>query len=150
MQTYNTIFKKTQIHSDYLNDNLYNLLDKTFEIPFNGFSFNVLVVSQKYIARPDLISYDAYGDSSYADIICKLNGISNPFSLNEGMEIIIPRPEDLDSFVSDPSLEDIESDVITNQQKPTQKKRNEKRKANESVIGDQRFRINSSSRIVVY
>ena len=56
-------------------------------------------VEPSQIARPDLLSYDLYGDELYADILCKLNGISNPLELNEGMIIIIPSPDDLDKFV---------------------------------------------------
>lgn len=150
MRTYNTLAYKTQIQSDYLGESLYNLLDKTFEMPFNGFTFNVLVVSEKYIARPDLISYDAYGDSSYADVICKINGISNPFELNEGMQLVIPRPDDIDKFTAQPALDDVESTTTSGTSVPQAKSKSSKRKANESVIGDKRFRINSSSKIVIY
>lgn len=150
MRDYNTLSYKTQIKSDYLGESLFNLLDKTFEMPFNGFTFNVLVVSDEYIARPDLIAYDAYGDSGYADIICKINGISNPFELNLGMQIIVPRPEDINKFTSTPALDDTESDGNTAENIPQAKSKSSKRKANEAVIGDQRFRINSSSKIVVY
>jgi hypothetical protein len=63
-------------------------------------------VEPSQIARPDLLSYDLYGDELYADILCKLNGISNPLELNEGMIIIIPSPDDLDKFViNSPNLD---------------------------------------------
>ena len=63
----------------------------TFHIPdtFRGAMYEV---EPSQIARPDLLSYDLYGDELYADILCKLNGISNPLELNEGMIIIIPSP----------------------------------------------------------
>ena len=64
---------KGKIHSDYLDEDIYNFLDETFLVPQNGFDFNVLEVSDKYIARPDLISLDAYGDTMFVDIICKIN-----------------------------------------------------------------------------
>ena len=47
-------------------------------------------VEKYYIARPDLISLAVYGDDKYGDIICKINGISNPFELNEGMILYTP------------------------------------------------------------
>ena len=40
---------------------------------------DVIIVNEYYVARPDLISLAVYGDDKYADIICKFNGISNPF-----------------------------------------------------------------------
>ena len=47
------------------------------------------VVSKEYIARPDLVSLAFYKTDEYADIICKVNGISNPFELNENMVLLI-------------------------------------------------------------
>jgi hypothetical protein len=40
--------------------------------------------------RPDLISVLYYGTENYADILCKYNGISNPFSLIRDQLIRIP------------------------------------------------------------
>lgn len=47
-------------------------------------------VNKHYIARPDLLSLALYGTDDYGDIICKINGISNPFELNEGMILLCP------------------------------------------------------------
>ncbi|MBW2998201.1 hypothetical protein KY321_01560, partial [Candidatus Woesearchaeota archaeon] len=48
----------------------------------------------EYAMRPDLISQSVYNNYLYAEIILKYNGISNPFTINEGDVILIP---DLDS-----------------------------------------------------
>jgi hypothetical protein len=40
--------------------------------------------------RPDLISYLYYGTPDYVDLVLKMNGISNPFSLKEGQFLRIP------------------------------------------------------------
>ena len=53
---------KTNMFDEYLNDTIFNLLDKTFVIP-DTFEYSVLVVDDQYIMRPDLISLDAYGDA---------------------------------------------------------------------------------------
>ena len=50
----------------------------------------IVYVEKYYTARPDLISLAVYGDDKYGDIICKRNGISNPFELNEGMYLYTP------------------------------------------------------------
>lgn len=50
----------------------------------------MVYVEKYYTARPDLISLAVYGDDKYGDIICKINGISNPFELNEGMYLYTP------------------------------------------------------------
>jgi len=44
--------------------------------------------------RPDLISLSYYGTENYADILCKYNGISNPFSLAKDDLIKVPLKPD--------------------------------------------------------
>ena len=60
----------------------------------NYIAYNVYKVPKEYRMRPDLISKSVYNDSAYAEFILKYNGISNPFSIDEGDVILIP---DLDS-----------------------------------------------------
>jgi len=138
---------KSNINSEYLGEEMINLLDKTFVIP-SYYNYNIFEVTEKYIARPDLISYDAYGDEMYADVICKLNGVSNPFELNKGMKLILPSPEHIMNFIVKPSSDDIESDERLN--KPIAKQKNEKRKPNEAIVGDRRFKIDRTSGIIIY
>lgn len=146
--SYSILNNKSSIKSDYLEEVIYNLLDQTFEIPQIGFSFNVLMVDKEYIARPDLISLDAYGDTQYADVICKLNGISNPFELNEGMEILIPTMESVGYFQKQPGKYDKED--FNEFDNVTKSVRNTKRKANEALIGDSRFRIDPAAGLIIY
>lgn len=142
---------KTVIHCDYLNgEQIYNLLDATFEIPTNGFQFNVVTVSSEYVARPDLISLDAYGSTIYSGIICKLNGISNPFELNEGIELIIPTAQYISYFQTTPDDSDLENENNLNSKPVATTKSNKKRKANEALVNDSRFKIDSASGIIIY
>jgi hypothetical protein len=125
------------------------MLDYTFQIPQN-YSYNIYEVTQEYIARPDLISYDAYGDSRYADVVCKLNGISNPFELNVGMKLILPTPEDVSKFLISPSLKDKDENwgpVVISQ---TSKNKKSKRQANEAIVGDIRFKIDKANGVIIY
>ena len=55
--------KKT-IYSDWLQDTVYNLGDSTFQIP-DEYQYEILEVSEKYIARPDILSKEIYGDTIY-------------------------------------------------------------------------------------
>lgn len=151
---YKTLNYKTALTSDYLEEDLQNLLDTTFIIP-KSYGYSVVEVDREYIARPDLISYQAYGDTMYADVICKLNGISNPFELNEGMLIIVPAPEYIDDFVIRPNILEKEtssfkSGISNNQNTPSPKSKNQKRKANEAIINDNRYKIDKESKIVIY
>lgn len=140
---------KKIIKSDWLQESVINLTDKSFRIP-ETYQYEIIEVSEKYIARPDLLSFDVYGDILYSDLLCKLNGISNPFELNKGMLVIVPSPDCIMDFMYTPT--DEESDVNANNSntKPVAKKKNEKRKANESILGDSRFNIDKNKRIIIY
>lgn len=144
---YRVLEDKTIIESKFLKSNIYNYLDTTFEIPDN-MNVELLEVTDDYVARPDLISLKAYNDDSYADIICKLNGISNPFELNKGDVIVLPTFEYLENFIVRPNVQELEDDE--NNEVPKSKKRNEKRKANEAVVGDKRFSIDKNRRVIIY
>lgn len=149
MLPYLTLNFKNNIESEYLGENIVNLLDNTFDIP-KLYSYNVFEVTKEYIARPDLIAYDAYGDSMHADIICKLNGISNPFELNEGMKLVIPSPENIMDFSVYPSQKDKDSNWGQSNNNKGKKNKQSKRQPNESIIGDTRFKVDAASGIIIY
>lgn len=154
MLPYSTINFKSNFESEYLGSNIINLLDSTFIIP-KSYMFNIFEVTNEYIARPDLISYDAYGDSMHADVICKLNGISNPFELNVGTKLILPSPEYIMEFVYHPNEVDKDSNWGNNgygdPNTPGSKKtKQSKRQPNEAILGDTRFKIDASSGIIIY
>jgi len=67
-----------------LTQTMLELKDKTYP------SYNVYRVPKDYVMRPDLISKAVYNNSLYAEIILKFNGISNPFSIDEGDLVLIP------------------------------------------------------------
>ena len=136
---------KNIIHSEWLDEDIYNLVDSSFIVP-KLYSYEILEVTEKYIARPDLISKDIYGDTIYSDLLCKLNGISNPFELNKGMLLVIPSPNNIMEFMFKPSNN--EEQELTN--KPVVKTKKDKRKANEAVVGDSRFKLDPTKGIVIY
>lgn len=137
---------KPIIDSEYLGEEFFDLSTQTFIIP-KIFSYKVVEVSKDFVARPDLISQACYNNDIYGDIICKLNGISNPFELNEGMLLIIPEQTDLYKFkYRETPAEAANSDAKG--PKPKQKK--DKRKPNEAVVGDVRFKIDNNSKIIIY
>lgn len=116
----------------------------------------LIMVNKYYVARPDLISLAVYGDDRYADVICKINGISNPFELNENDILVIPNVEYLSKFLS---KNRISSDIITDEENEViqkidvnnkQKRKDEIRTANEQTIGDANFIIDKSLGLVFY
>ena len=140
---------KPTIYSDWLQENVINLGDPTFRIP-DEYQYEILEVTEKYIARPDLLSYDIYGDALYSDLLCKLNGISNPFELNKGMLMIIPSPDCIMDFMKTPDLSECDTNSDSYITTPVAKRHNEKRKANEAVVGDTRFKIDKTRGVVIY
>lgn len=150
---YSTLGFKSDIKSEYLGESIHNLLDQTFEIP-DTYSYNIFEVTKEYIARPDLISLDAYGDTMFADVICKLNGISNPFELNINTKLIIPSPENIMEFTRTPYVNEIDenwgNNSITNSNTDKVKTKKSKRQPNEAIVGDSRFKIDSNIGIIIY
>ena len=94
--------QKDNIHSQLFNDEMVDLLSTTYTMPEN-FNATIITVGPDEVARPDLLSKILYSDEMYADILCKINGISNPYELNEGMKIVCPSMEDLNRFIVHPS-----------------------------------------------
>ncbi len=133
-----------------------NLLYKTLTIDTNKYSGQFLQVNEYYIARPDLISLAMYGDDCYGDIICKINGISNPFELNKGMILFIPDIESIYNILDNDYLEHT-NEIIKNTdnisiftKRGAQKHKKEPRTNTEQVIGDSRYIIDKSLGMVLY
>jgi hypothetical protein len=51
----------------------------------------VFLIEDRHLCRPDLLSFDAYGNAEHVDIILKFNHISNPFSMELYDLIIVPK-----------------------------------------------------------
>ncbi len=69
----------------------------------------VILVEDRYLARLDLLSFDAYGDVNSMDIIMKFNQISNPFSMNLYDIIVIPDAESARQFYQKEKLATVKS-----------------------------------------
>jgi len=63
-----------------------------YDIQFMN-SRKVFRVTSDMVMRPDLISLYQIGDSDYCGSMMKVNGISNPFSIDEGRLLFILSPE---------------------------------------------------------
>ena len=143
------LINKSEIKSEVLNEKVVNLLDKTFRIP-PEFDYNVVEITKDYIARMDLLSYQLYGTNKYQDVLCKINGISNPFELNDGDIIICPNISDISYFYYLEDPEEKDPDAEGTAKRPVAKGKKEKRKPNEAVIGEKRFKIDPTRKVIVY
>ena len=154
--------RKREISSIFLDDTIVDLLSKTFQIP-SDYNCQIIEVAPEYVARPDLLCDDLYGDEDYADILMKLNGISNPYELNTDMLLVVPTVECLDDFIITPSsawsqseseieasFDEYKSNASSTSSSSTALQKTSKRKPNEAVLGDSRFVIDPLSKVIVY
>ena len=141
-----TLANKDTYHSDYLDEQVIDLLGASWEIP-EEYTFSVIKSEPGFECRPDLISKVLYNDEIYYDDILKLNGPGNPFEFSDEQYIMAPSYDSMNSFVRVPSK--LWSDQAI-KYKPKPKARTEKRRPNQAVVGDRRFNIDSLSKIVVY
>jgi len=71
-----------------------DLTQTMFDFQANNYiNYSVFRVPSDYQMRPDLISQSVYNNTLYAEFILKYNGISNPFTLDEGDTILVPNLE---------------------------------------------------------
>lgn len=68
-----------------------DLTQTMFDFKTNDyFNFSIYRVPFDYQMRPDLISQAMYNNTLYTEYILKYNGISNPFTIDQGDVIAVP------------------------------------------------------------
>lgn len=136
-------------------EKIIDLLSKTYrdDIDFSEM-YSLIEITKEYNARPDLVSLAIYKTDEYADIICKINGISNPFELYEGMILICPNEGVIDKFASlQPSdLDGIADDKSSLLEKYNtfKKNRTEKRSPNEATVFDHSYILIPDTNLMLY
>lgn len=147
--------KLTVNYDDGTSEQYIDLLTQTSQYATCG-AAEVVVVNEHYVARPDLISFALYGDDKYADIICKYNGISNPFEMNENDILVCPQVFEFERVLNAGTVSEL---IDTKQKRQSiskdnkleyQKYPDEKRSPGESVVGDKNFVIDKSLGLVFY
>lgn len=130
-----------------------DLMGKNFT-PVEGVDGDFIIVNKYYVARPDLISLAVYQTDSYADIICKVNGISNPFEMNEDDILFLPHVDYMANCVKyAPESSDFiesEDEEIKKISKSNKKRFDEIRGSNELIEGEDNFIIDKSMGLVFY
>ena len=131
-----------------------DLLSSTYNHNENIYG-TFVIVNKYYVARPDLIALAYYGDDSYGDLLCKVNGISNPFELAEDTMLRIPDVEELVELCkysgNSSDLIKSEYDTLTSVNRNNKKKLvSEKRSPNEQTLNDSNYVIDKSLGLVFY
>lgn len=120
-----------------------------------------VVVNQMYVGRPDLISLALYGDDCYADILCKLNGISNPIELNEDDIIFTPNHSyliecckvfspDSDDFVNERDDSIYTNNINQSNNVNKQKQLEDKRSPHLQTQGEQNYVVDRTVGLIFY
>ena len=116
---------------------------------------DMLIVNEYYVGRPDLISLAVYGTDKYADVICKVNGISNPFELNEDMLVICPTRSSIDRMFAYGKL-NAGSELVKDGSRISKsstngtKLKSDTRSPNEATVGTKNYVIDKTLGIVFY
>lgn len=84
------IFDLKNRRIDENGDEYLDLTQHTFTYQYKSSIKAIYRVEADTEMRADLISIKFFGTEIYADAICKVNGIFNPFSIEEGLIIVIP------------------------------------------------------------
>ena len=63
----------------------------------------IFLIEDRHICRPDMLSWEAYGNTEYIDAILKFNQICNPFSMDLYDIIVAPTPDSLKRFYKKPN-----------------------------------------------
>lgn len=87
----------------------------------NPYIIKQIIISEDMAMRPDLVSKIAYGRIDYVDILLKFNGISNPYSLNNGDILLIPELSYLINSLTMPSTKNEYLDIINQYIDPNKK-----------------------------
>jgi hypothetical protein len=82
--------KKTKIIDQSTGQEKFNFSRPTIMLKDDVNVIAIHLVRDQEQMRPDLISNLYYGTPDYVDLVLKMNGISNPFSLKEGQFLRIP------------------------------------------------------------
>ena len=143
------LYKK---NSDGTTEEFLDLLTKSCN-SMDSTAGDIIIVNKYYIARPDLISLAVYGSDEYADLICKYNGISNPFELNENDVIVLPQYHEFQNLidtVNNTTSELVNDDISDNTNYSSNKKKSDRRSPAQTTTGDKNFIIDKSLGVVFY
>lgn len=98
------LLKVKRIVTNVLGESMTDLISSTFKFGETSISAGPIVVSEYETMRPDLLAERVYSSQDSWDAVLKFNGISNPFSLNQGEILLIPASNELSKMVVPPKI----------------------------------------------
>lgn len=70
-----------------------------------------VLITREYQMRPDLVAKGVIGDDTQLDLLLKYNGISNPYSIEEGQILYVPDMDDMNEAVIEPRIDEGSVDI---------------------------------------
>ena len=97
------LLRLKNIFTTPVGDRIIDLISSSFDFEKDsGISEGIIRVNEEEIMRPDLLSIRLYADQQYYEALLKYNGISNPFSLDEGDLLLTPQFKSLEAMLVSP------------------------------------------------
>lgn len=96
------LLRVKKIITNLLGESITDLISSTFKFGETNISAGPSVVSEYEVMRPDLLADRVYASQDNWDALLKFNGISNPFSLNQGEVLLVPAPNELSKMIVPP------------------------------------------------
>lgn len=84
-------------------NNLYDLY-VTLIVDNKEYAVYEFVCTDRHNMRIDLVSQDIYEDTNQVDLLCKVNDIFNPFTIQNGDVLLFVDPEDIEEIRSSESI----------------------------------------------
>jgi len=106
-----TLNKKIKISKDNITQ-IVDFAEPTYIPNYDSQNFliqKVIIVTEDYDRRVDLISLAVYGSDDYTDIIMKCNELSDPLSVRTGFILVIPEINGAKKFYQNPNKESKEA-----------------------------------------
>jgi hypothetical protein len=85
------------------------------------------VCNERHSMRMDLVCYDIYENTDHIDILCNINSIMNPLTVNDGDIILFVEDSDLDAIRSNQNTFNAFFDALKNANKGKEYKRDQNR-----------------------
>lgn len=121
------------------NKSLYELYTTVLvnDIEYGIFEF---VCTDRHNMRLDLVSYDIYENTDKTDILCVINGIINPLTVQSGDNILFIDPDDIDDVRS---VDHLMLDILD---KIKDANKGKERKIDKNRVSDLRKRKNTEKK----
>lgn len=107
MLTLATIANKKTITNTVDGERILDLTETIFNKTVSVKITKPIIVTEEFEGRPAYLSKVVMGDESHLDLLCSINGISNPMTIQAGMILLVPELTSMQSAIKDNSTSSV-------------------------------------------